>query len=284
LINMNQANCPQISVCIPTYRGAAHLAAAIESVLNQDFLDIELIIIDDNSPDNTDEIVSQFQDKRIRYIKNIENIGPEGNWNKCLHEAKGQYFKLLPQDDVLRADCLRRQMEVLEKDKEYLISLVFCSRYIIDSNEKIITQRKYPGANEGIVNSVDAIRKNIRMGTNLMGEPGAVLFRKSIVEKVGYFDGSISYIIDLDYWFRLLLHGNAYYINEPLVSFRVSSGSWSVSINNNQSSDFIKFINRCADRRDYNLMFMSVVMGKIMAKVNNYLRILFYKVYLVSND
>jgi len=271
---------PTLSICIPTYRGATHLGLAIESVLNQDFNDYELIIIDDNSPDHTYEVVSKYQDGRIRYIKNYENLGPEGNWNKCLAEAKGKYFKLLPHDDILERDCLRHQIEVLDNDINQSIALVFCARYIVDHHGRIIATRGCQGAKEGIIPSHDLIKKSIRLGTNLIGEPGAVMFRKSLAEEIGSFDGSISYIIDLDYWFRLLLNGNAYYIAKPLASFRVASGSWSIEIGTHQSDDFRHFINRCAQNPAYQLNRADTILGKLMAKINNYLRLLFYKFYL----
>ncbi|MCK7579239.1 MAG: AAC(3) family N-acetyltransferase [Chromatiales bacterium] len=93
-IGSNATNAPLISVCIPTYRGAAHLPAAIDSVLEQTLSDFELVIIDDNSPDQTAEIVSAYSDSRIRYLRKSVNLGPEGNWNRCLAEARGTYFKL----------------------------------------------------------------------------------------------------------------------------------------------------------------------------------------------
>ena len=124
------------------------------------------------------------------------------------------------------------------------------------------------------------IKKSIRLGTNLMGEPGALLFRKSLADTIGVFDGSISYIIDLDYWFRLLLMGNAFYINQPLASFRVALGSWSVDIGANQSHDFSLFINRCLQNPAYALTFIDTLLGRLMAKINNRLRLLFYRFYL----
>jgi glycosyltransferase involved in cell wall biosynthesis len=271
---------PTISICIPTYSGADYLGAAIESVLNQGFTDYELIIIDDNSPDQTAEIISRYQDHRIRYIKNLANLGPEGNWNKCLAEAKGKYFKLLPHDDTLASDCLSRQVEILDNDTNQSIALVFCARHIIDHNGRIIITRGYPSGKEGVISYYDAIKKSIRLGTNLIGEPGAVMFRKSLAEKVGFFDGSISYIIDLDYWFRLLLNGNAYYIAQPLASFRVASGSWSIDIGTRQSDDFKDFINRCTQNAAYQLTRSDIFMGKMMAKINNYLRLLFYNFHV----
>ena len=275
---------PTLSVCIPTYCGTAHLGAAIESVLNQDFTDFELIIIDDHSADQTDQLVSTYHDDRIRYIKNTENLGPEGNWNKCLAEAKGKYFKLLPHDDILADTCLSRQVKILDNDTDQSIALVFCARRIVGHHGQTVTTRGYPGAKNGAIAGHAVIKKCIRLGTNLIGEPGAVMFRTRLARQVGAFDGSISYIIDLDYWFRLLLRGNAYYLAQPLAAFRVASGSWSVAIGTRQSADFRHFINRYAKNPAYLITGVDAVLGKIMAEINNYLRLLFYKFYVRNEN
>ena len=92
----SQTGSPLVSVCIPTYRGMPHLRAAIDSVLAQTLSDFELVVIDDNSPDDSFAIASSYGDRRIRCLRNPRNLGPEGNWNRCLAEAKGRYVKLLP--------------------------------------------------------------------------------------------------------------------------------------------------------------------------------------------
>ena len=81
---------PRVSICIPTYKGERTLGAAIESVLAQTLTDFELVVIDDQSPDGTRELVAGFADVRIRYFRNETNLGPEGNWNRCLVEAEGK--------------------------------------------------------------------------------------------------------------------------------------------------------------------------------------------------
>lgn len=75
---------PIVSVCIPTYRGSQFLAAAIDSVLNQTYQNFEIWILDDNSPDDTELIALSYSDPRVKYIRNSHNLGPEGNWNRCL--------------------------------------------------------------------------------------------------------------------------------------------------------------------------------------------------------
>ena len=269
---------PLVSVCIPCYKGAVHLGAAIESVLSQTYTNFELIIIDDNSPDNTDEIVEGFSDPRIRYLKNQHNLGPEGNWNRCLSEARGIYFKLLPQDDLIAPTCLERQVTVLENDSEQQLALVFCARTILDARNRVVMTRGYRKKRDGVIPAATLISQCIRRGTNVIGEPGSVLFRRKSIEHAGQFDASIPYVLDVDYWVRLLRLGNAYYLAEPLASFRISIGSWSVRIGARQSLDYRLFINKLATDRHFATRGYDVMIGKVMSKVNSFLRSAFYRV------
>ena len=107
---------PRVSVAIPTYDGAAHIAACVESVLAQTLEDFELVVVDDASSDRTIEIVRGFDDDRIRVIENEERLGPEGNWNAALEHSRAPLVKILAQDDALRRECLERQVAALDDD------------------------------------------------------------------------------------------------------------------------------------------------------------------------
>ena len=102
----NPTRTPAVSVCIPTYKGAAHLRTSIESVLAQTFGDLELVIVDDNSPDDTFAIASGYQDLRVRCLRNDRNLGAEGNWNRW---SKSIRVSTLPMNTkTLPAPTLRR--------------------------------------------------------------------------------------------------------------------------------------------------------------------------------
>lgn len=275
-----KAKVPKVSVCVPTYRGAATIGVAIESVLAQTFFDFELIIIDDCSPDATRNIVERFADPRLRYVRNEHNLGPEGNWNRCLTEARGKYFKLLPHDDLLYPECLARQVAAFEADIDERIALTFSARDVIGPRGKVLTRRGYPGASEGRIASNDILRACVRRGTNLVGEPGAVLMRKTLADKVGIFDGTNPYVIDLDYWFRLLAHGDAWYCAEILAAFRVSTQQWSVVIGAGQSSDFRNFLIRTESKSQLPLKAVDRFVGVFTPTLNNFARLIFYRFYL----
>ncbi|MEO8026049.1 MAG: glycosyltransferase [Bryobacteraceae bacterium] len=274
------ASAPIVSVCIPTYRGATFVGQAIESVLGQTFGEFELLVVDDNSPDETASVVSGYRDSRIRLLRNMRNLGPEGNWNRCLDEARGRYFKLLPQDDVLAPECLARQAAVLEADAHQQIALVFCARNILDPGGRVLLRRGIPGRHSGTIPAGVVIRRCLRRGTNLIGEPGGVLFRMSLAKQVGGFDADAPYLIDLDYWARLLCHGDAHYFPEPLASFRVSNESWSVAIGNKQTADFGRFMSKTARIPAFAIGPFDILAGRAMARLNTYLRLILYRFVL----
>lgn len=268
-----------VSVLIPSYNGARHIGPAIDSVLSQSDVDLELIVVDDNSKDGTAEIAEAYRDVRIRVVRNASNLGPEGNWNRALELASGKYVKLLPQDDLLQPSSLGRQVSVLAADTDETIALVFGAREIIGPGGRMLMRRGYARVS-GRVSAPALIRDCVRRGTNVIGEPGAILFRRTLAQKVGRFDGQQGYVIDLDYWLRLLAHGDAWYIADPVASFRVSDGSWSVAIGRRQSRQFTQFLVRMKAAGLVSGTHMDFAIGKAAALTNNILRLVFYRMFV----
>ena len=268
---------PLVSVCIPTYKGAAFLGAALDSVLHQTYPHFEIWVLDDNSPDNTASVVANYSDSRVRYMRNPNNLGPEGNWNRCLDMATGKYFKLLPHDDLLAADCLENQVKVLEQDKGGDIALVFGSRQIIDPEGRTLMTRGLARAKAGRIEGLTLVKRCVRAGTNQIGEPGNGLFRAEIIKRVGFYDATYPYLVDLDYWFRVLLHGAAYYTATQSSSFRISAGSWSVAIGSKQYHDFKGFLDKFHADPKYGISRTDRAIGLVKARLNTVARAAFYR-------
>ncbi|MDO9598614.1 MAG: glycosyltransferase family 2 protein [Azoarcus sp.] len=267
---------PRVSVCIPTWCGGSYLDAAIRSVLAQTWNDFELVVIDDASPDDTARIIdTHCGDSRVRHLRNPANLGAQGNWNRCLTEARGEFIKVLPHDDLLAPDCLTQQVAALDANPELV--LAFCSRNIIGPRGRpiLIKRVKWP---TGRVPAGALLRRCVRGGTNLIGEPGAVLFRRTTATRIGEFDASIPYVLDLDYWARLLAHGDAWCERSPLASFRISGASWSVEIGRRQSDEFERFIDRMAAAPHVCASNADRVVGRINARLNSLARRAIYAV------
>lgn len=210
---------PKVSVCIPTYDYGRYLTEAVDSVLRQNYDDFELLVIDDCSRDDTNEIMQGFarQDSRIRYLRNPENLGMVKNWNRCLDEAKGEYVKFLFGDDLLVSpDVLARMASVL--DAVPSVTLVGSARRIIDEQSTQCDVWSFFDR-DGIYDGAEIITASLIRQFNPIGEPSAVMFRKS--EAGRGFNGTYRQIVDLDMWFHLLEKGHYAHFSEPLCAFRI---------------------------------------------------------------
>ena len=105
-------NTPLVSICIPTYNGSQYLEACLDSVLSQSYPDFEVVIVDDQSSDNTWDLLNQYaaRDNRIRLFRNEQNLGLVGNWNRCLELAQGEWIKFVFQDDWITPDCIEHMV------------------------------------------------------------------------------------------------------------------------------------------------------------------------------
>lgn len=108
---------PLVTIAIPTFnRANGNLTQAIESAIHQTYQHIEIVVSDNCSSDNTEQVVEQFHDPRLQYIRHPENIGAEANANFCLSQAKGDYFLLLHDDDLIDDDFVSVCMKSINYD------------------------------------------------------------------------------------------------------------------------------------------------------------------------
>lgn len=125
-----------ISVIIPNYNGERFIEQAINSVLNQSYKNIELIIVDDCSTDSSKEIIQNYcqKDDRVRMVELKNNGGVSVARNRGIDEAQGKYIALLDNDDIWELDKLERQIDLAEKGAD----IVYCSYDFIDENNETI--------------------------------------------------------------------------------------------------------------------------------------------------
>lgn len=172
-----------ISVIIPTYNRANFLPEAIESVNNQNYQNLEIIIVDDGSTDNTKDVISTLNEPRIKYIYQ-ENKGPAAARNTGIKKAKGEIIGFLDSDDLWPENKLNSQLSELIDNKNIEI-IMGCSKYIL-----------MDGVSELMINS-----KNDKKIVNFICL-GSGLFRKSVFDKVGLFNKNLKYAEDHDWILR----------------------------------------------------------------------------------
>lgn len=205
----------------------------------------------------------------MRASQQSTNVGPSANWNAVLAAATGRYIKLLPGDDTLHPTCLARQVAALEHAEHEDVVLVCGRRDVIDaSGRRVLTAGP---TREGRIGGGAMMRRTIRRGTNIIGEPGAVLFRASAAHAVGGFNGARGYVIDLEYWSRLLLHGAAYVVAEPVCTFRLSGHNWTAALSAVRRQHFLALIDQMTATSNV-LSPVDRVLGRVMATVNEGLR------------
>src|SRR5271157_2863552 len=208
---MNQ---PLVTIITPTYNRADYLPETIESVLSQDYPNIEYIVLDDGSKDNTLEIIKKYSDKII--IEAHANIGETKTVNKGFRMAKGEFICVVNSDDPLLPGAISKMISTLLAEPDALA--VYPDWVEIDAHAKPIKEMKLPDYD--ILNMVNDF--NVAMG------PGNI-FRRSVLEKYGFRDTRRKYTGDLEFWFRLASHGRFLHIPEILATHRTHPRSASVS-------------------------------------------------------
>lgn len=225
---------PLVSVCIPTYNGAEYIIACIDSILSQTYSNLEILISDDGSTDNTLDILNQYKlnHKHIKIVHNVRK-GMVENWNNCIKEARGEWIKFLFQDDILKPECVERMLTACIK---YNSNVAICRREFIiheDVPEKIkedfrvhLIKPEHIFKGEGIIHKEELIHSITRhFLKNILGEPTCYFFKKQMIEKCGLFNSELRQLVDYEFIIRLALVDGFVFLPEPLAMFRIHNKS-----------------------------------------------------------
>ena len=207
-----------VSIAIPAYK-RKWLSSAIESVLNQDYGNIELIIVDDHSPYNLKEVVEPYlADKRVSYYYNEKNIGKESvanNWNKCLEYVRGEFFVLLCDDDVLMPDFVSELLCLVQK---YPQCNIFHGRrefYYEEAGTSELTESwpEYESFEEFVQAKAEGLRKHTI--TEFLYRSSSIVKEKYVIFPVGYFSDDASIL-------KIVKEGGIASSQEPVCKIRMS--------------------------------------------------------------
>lgn len=226
---------PLVSIVVPTYNGAEYIDEAMISAIGQSYKNIEIVVSDDASTDNTLKIIEGYHERTTIPIR-IYNHKPSGigaNWNHSIKQAKGKYIKFLFQDDVLMPHCIERMVSIAESADN--VGMVYCKREIIYDESNSFDRRwvnnfktlhrswKTLVVSEGVMVGRDYISdlNFLKPPVNKIGEPPAVLLHKACFEKIGYFNTELKQALDIEYWYRIMPHFNIGFADEALIKFRI---------------------------------------------------------------
>ena len=201
---------PKVSVVMSVYNGERYLREAVESILGQTFTEFEFIIVNDGSTDGTREILTAYNDPRIRLVRNEENIGLTRSLNKGLALGRGEYIARMDADDVSLPHRLEVQVRYL--DQYPGVGLVACDLQFID-DEGHTLGRSYRSCGNSLV-------RWYLLFYNYIAAHSHVVFRRDLVANLGGYDETFEYAQDYELWSRLTEISEAVVLPDVLGKWR----------------------------------------------------------------
>jgi len=212
---MTDSACPEVSVILPTFNVSPFIGAAIESVLQQNFSNFELLVMDDGSSDDTVDIARSFNDPRVTVYPR-EHRGPTHSMNEAIKLARGRWLAFLDGDDTWAPAKLQRHVEHMIANPE--LDLTFCRSRMIDEqgNNLHITSPRWKGT----------LSYRQLLISNPAANGSSIFVDREALLRAGYFDTSFSASYDHELWLRvaLLRPDNMACIPETLTYYRRRSG------------------------------------------------------------
>jgi glycosyltransferase involved in cell wall biosynthesis len=200
---------------------AQFVGLAVQSALDQTCGNFEIVICDNASTDNTSEVLAQFQDPRIKIIRNPENVGAIRNFNLAIERASGEWIKFLEADDLLSPTCLEKCVQMIERDLEVDVVSVGRTR-IYEDGTPFLREVHW----ETEIASGTTVRRRVHIRHNEFGTPTDVMARKELLVSVGGFDTDYgTYLNDWDLWLRCQDQARKVaFVAESLVKVRSHGG------------------------------------------------------------
>ena len=198
------------TVAIPVYNRPELVRRALDSALRQTVEGLEILVVDNCSTDTTWQVLQTYREEpRVRLVRNERNLGLFGNFNRCLALARGEYLRFLCSDDRLAPDCLRAEVATMQANPD--VSLLTTPARHVDEDGRFLrlyASEMPPAVYDGRQAVYAAFWLQVYYGKNPLNCPSGVLMRSSVARLIGEFDGSMSLAGDLEYYCRLLRHGN----------------------------------------------------------------------------
>lgn len=231
-------NAPLVSVVVPVFNGMSFLPKTVDSVLGQDYPEIELVLVDGGSTDGSRDWIRSVEHPRLVVDELPAGTPAAGTWTRASELATGTYVKLLCQDDLIYPETLRLQVEDL--DAHPSAGMATAQRDMISASGRIVARaRGCAGLPAGLVDGVESLAIGARQGANIFGEPLAVLFRREAMQASLPWDDSHPFLLDMFFYAKVLQRSDLVVRRESIGAFRISTSSWSTRLAAQQRAQFV---------------------------------------------
>ncbi len=256
---------PKFSILIPTYNQAKYIPAALDSLLDQGFVDWEAVVVNDGSTDNTAQVLEDYaaRDQRIRVFSK-ENGGTVSALNEGLKHIQGEWVFWLSSDDWFEADKLQVHADEIAANPGRMFFFTHCYYFDDSTNSKIEPEINIPAPELRVIaffvsNFVNGI---------------TVCIHRTVFEQLGGFDPSIRYAHDVEMWLRICAHYDACYINRRLSVSRLHNERATITSENASVYDYAwflgEFLNRYRFERLFRLLDLSIYENAVFALHNTF--------------
>lgn len=225
---------PKVSVIVPTYNSGGYVRETLLSILDQDYQDFEIIVVDDASTDNTSDVITAMNSCKINYVSLPENHGgPSKARNVGVAKASGAYIAIFDSDDIMLAGRLSTAVTVLDRCADVAMTFTDIQKFdeltgdypeiFLKHYDRFASiEKKRIQKNVYAINNKQAF--NCLFFENFIST-SSVTIRKSVFGQVGLFDESLTNADDLDMWFRISHRYDLAFVDTPTVRYRVREGS-----------------------------------------------------------
>jgi lipopolysaccharide biosynthesis glycosyltransferase len=209
----------KVTIAIPTHNRSNFLVHSLNSVLSQSYSDFQIVILDNASTDETEEVVQSHKDPRIIYVRNDTNTGLFGNWNKALEINTSPYLCILPDDDLYLSGFIEESTVALDSYPTAAFST--CLARFIDADGVPLDLQDSKGIEEGLINGTEFLKRLIG-GLGWKPNPAAIMIRSSALKSVGHFIPFHSkQLLDFNLMLRLMAGFDTVFLSRELVQVRI---------------------------------------------------------------
>lgn len=216
---------------MPAYNSGKYLKEAIDSILNQSFTNFELIIINDGSTDNTEEILNNYTDERIKKLRHNSNLGNYPARNYAMRNAKGKYIAVMDSDDISKPDRLQIQFDYMEQNPD-----VGCAGF----GAEIVNEKGNVICNHSFLMDYERVKSSLKICNPMIHS--ALILRASVLKQNNLkYDELFRYAADYELLTRLVQFTNVVKLPDIILQYRIHPNQIS-STKANEQMDFSNII------------------------------------------